>query len=78
MKTLPDIEQIIYALERQERALRAHADKLARQLDYSAEFPAEDADRMLEAIELLQRKEKASAEPTHGSRKRHEHVPTLP
>ena len=48
-----DVQQIIYALERQARALDAWADQLGSQGDYSAEFPAEDADRMREAIEML-------------------------
>lgn len=48
-----DLQQIIYALERQERALQAHADRLSAAMDYSAEFPAEDAERMREAVALL-------------------------
>lgn len=48
-----DVRQVVYALERAERALRLQADALHVQGDYSAEFPAEDADRMLEAIALL-------------------------
>ena len=48
-----DLQQIIYALERQERALQAHADRLCAELDYSAEFPFEDAERMREAVALL-------------------------
>lgn len=48
-----DIKQIIYALERQIAALEAHADKLHEDGDYSAEFPAEDAERLREAIKIL-------------------------
>lgn len=48
-----DIDQIIYALERQRESLKAHADRLIKDRDYSAEFPAADADRMQEAIMLL-------------------------
>lgn len=47
------LQQIVYALERQERALRAQADALHDQRDYSAELPAEDADRIREAVALL-------------------------
>jgi hypothetical protein len=49
----PEIKQIIYALERAEKQLRASADRLHEAHDYSAEFPAEDADRMREAMGLL-------------------------
>ncbi len=49
-----DVQQIIYALERQERALSLDAQNLTREHDYSAEFPAEDANRMREAIALIQ------------------------
>jgi hypothetical protein len=49
-----DVKQIVYALERARDALKRQADKLGAQGDYSAEFPAEDADRMTEAIALLQ------------------------
>ena len=45
--------QIIYALQRAERTLQAHADALSASLDYSAELPAEDAQRMREAQALL-------------------------
>ena len=48
-----DIAQIVYALERAESRLRAEADRLSEAGDYSAEFPAEDADRMREAITLI-------------------------
>ncbi|MBT2322564.1 hypothetical protein J7E62_09420 [Variovorax paradoxus] len=54
MTEIVDVQQIIYALERAERSLTAHADRLSRERDYSAEFPAEDAARMREAIALLQ------------------------
>lgn len=53
------IQQIIYALERQERALQAQSDALLAAMDYNAEFPAEDAERMREAQALL----KAMARP---------------
>lgn len=45
--------QVIFALERAERGLRAQADALLAQHDYNAEFPDADADRMLEAIQLI-------------------------
>ena len=48
-----DVKQIIHALERARDRLQAEADAMAPD-DYSAEFPAEDADRMREAITLLQ------------------------
>lgn len=48
-----DVDQVIYALERAERRLRAEADELMRRHDYNAEFPGEDADHMLEAIHLI-------------------------
>jgi hypothetical protein len=48
-----DVLQIVYALERCERRLRLEAEALSSQGDYSAEFPAEDADRVREAIALL-------------------------
>lgn len=51
---LPEtLKQIVYALQRQANALQAQADKLSDQLDYSAEFPAEDAERMREAIQIV-------------------------
>ena len=56
MTAVVDVKQIVYALERQARALQEHADRLHDQLDYSAQFPAEDAERMREAIALLQAK----------------------
>lgn len=49
-----DVQQVIYALERAERRLQRLADRLFDSRDYSAEFPAEDAQRMREAIQLLQ------------------------
>lgn len=48
-----DVQQIIYAMERAEQALEAQATQLGDQGDYSAEFPAEDAERMREGIRLL-------------------------
>ena len=58
------LKQIVYALERQERALQAQADRLNDQLDYSAEFPAEDAQRMREAIQIVS----AASEPPPKTR----------
>lgn len=49
----PSVDQIIYALERQITALQAQADRLHAAGDYSAELPAEDADRLREAIDAL-------------------------
>jgi hypothetical protein len=49
----PDIQQIIYALERQASDLQEHANRLSEKLDYSAQFPADDAERMREAIAIL-------------------------
>jgi hypothetical protein len=46
-------KQIIYALERAERRNQELADKLHDQHDYSAEFPAADADQIRKAIGLL-------------------------
>lgn len=57
----PDVEQIIYALERVETELHERGRLLFEQNDYSAEFPLEDADRMREAIGLLQRRVAVSA-----------------
>ncbi len=48
-----NLRQVIYALERARDANRAHAARLLAKLDYSAEFPAEDADRLDEAIRLI-------------------------
>lgn len=48
-----DLKQVIHALERARDRLQAEADAMEPD-DYSAEFPAEDADRMREAIILLQ------------------------
>jgi hypothetical protein len=47
------VRQIIYAMERAERRLQGEAEKLLEAGDYSSEFPAQDAVRMREAIELL-------------------------
>jgi hypothetical protein len=55
-RNIVDVRQVVYLLERAERALRAQADRLHAAGDYSAEFPAEDADRMREAIDLLRAK----------------------
>jgi hypothetical protein len=48
-----DVAQIVYALQRAERQLQWHADELHKNGDYAAEGPAEDAERMREAIALL-------------------------
>lgn len=55
MKTFTEEQrkQIVYALERQIKTLEDHANRLAAEHDYAAEFPAEDADRLREAIELV-------------------------
>jgi hypothetical protein len=50
---LPNTEQIMYALDRQIAALDAHAFRLQAVGDYSAEFPAEDADRLREAKAMI-------------------------
>jgi hypothetical protein len=49
-----DRDQVVYALQRQVAELQRHADQLYRQRDYGAEFPAEDAERMREAITIVQ------------------------
>jgi hypothetical protein len=49
----PNTEQIMYALDRQIAALAAHAFRLQAVRDYSAEFPAEDADRLREAKAMI-------------------------
>ena len=48
-----DVRQIVFALERARDRLQNEADVLCDRLDYNAEFFAEDADRMREAIVLL-------------------------
>ena len=48
-----DLKQIIHALERHARQQQALADKLHDERDYSAEFPAADAERLREAAALL-------------------------
>jgi hypothetical protein len=50
-----DVAQIIYALERQANDLQRFAEKLMRERDYSASFPAGDAARMREAVQILRR-----------------------
>lgn len=50
-----DVRQVVYALERQEKALLAHAEALG--VDYSAEFPSEDAERMKEAVTICRERE---------------------
>lgn len=48
-----DLKQVLHALGRAVNALEAQAERLGRQGDYSAEFPAEDAKNIRRAIELL-------------------------
>lgn len=48
-----DIQQVIYALERAAAFQQRQADRLHEAHDYSAEFWAEDAERLREAITLL-------------------------
>jgi len=59
----PDTGQILYALDRQIAALDAHALRLQAVGDYSAEFPAEDADRLREAKAMLAAAPVPQAEP---------------
>jgi hypothetical protein len=54
-------QQVIYALERQVAALDAQAEALGAEGDYSAEFPAHDADRLREAILGLAQLERVKA-----------------
>jgi len=48
-----DVEQVLYALERAASLQENQAQKLAEAGNYGAEFWAEDADRLREAIVLL-------------------------
>lgn len=48
-----DIQQVIYALERAAALQEGQAQRLHEARDYSAEFWAEDAERLREAITLL-------------------------
>lgn len=48
-----DLDQVIFALERAEKQLQEHADRLRDGHDYSAQFPAADAERMREAIDFI-------------------------
>lgn len=48
-----DVRQIVYALERQEQSLQSNARRLAEASDYAADFPGADAERMREAILIL-------------------------
>lgn len=54
-KKMPDIKQIIYALERARCSLEAQANKLAEDLNYDADFYAADAECMQEAIGVLEK-----------------------
>jgi chromosome segregation ATPase len=47
------IEQTVYALRRAERRLQAEADRLHEQGDPNAEFAAEDAERIRDAIAIV-------------------------
>lgn len=47
------LDQIVFALERAQVMLRREADNRIDNMDYSAEFPYEDAERLGEAIKLL-------------------------
>lgn len=49
-----DVQQVIYALERAATFQQRQADTLHVARDYSAELWAEDAERLREAITLLQ------------------------
>jgi hypothetical protein len=49
-----DLEQVIFALERAARLQDRRAQRLAAKRDYSAELWDEDAQRLREAITLLQ------------------------
>lgn len=51
----PDLNQIIYALDRARDELQRRADRLRVAHDYSSEFPYEDAQRIREAIMILKR-----------------------
>jgi hypothetical protein len=51
---MSDVQKIVYALERARDRLQAEANALCDQLDYNAELPAEDADCMREAINILE------------------------
>ena len=48
-----DFDQIRYALERSITRLQVLAEELFEQRNYSAEFPAEDADRLREALQII-------------------------
>jgi hypothetical protein len=48
-----DVQQVIYALERAAALQEGQAQRLLEACDYSAEFWAEDAERLREAITLL-------------------------
>lgn len=52
--TVSQQEQILFALNRQIASLEYHADSLMSKRDYSAEFPAEDAERLDEAKQLIE------------------------
>lgn len=56
-----DVAQVIHALERSIRSLDHQANQLAALGDYAAEHPAEDAQRLREAIALLNNSHRAPA-----------------
>lgn len=53
LPTKDDLMQSVYALERAEQDLRRLAERLMNQRDYSAEFPAADADSIARLLPLL-------------------------
>jgi hypothetical protein len=62
MNVADDIQQIIHSLERVRTDLQARADTLHDDHDYSAEFPANDAENVTKAIALLNGEKKRLAE----------------
>lgn len=48
-----DRQQVVYALERQERWLQQQCDALSAQHDYDCMFFEADAERMREAVQLI-------------------------
>lgn len=49
----PEVRQVLYALDRQIAALTKQSDDLARARDYSAEFPAADAEALQQARRIV-------------------------
>ncbi len=56
-----DTQLVIYALRRVQSEQQALADKLHDAHDYNAELPAHDAERLGEAIELVQQRDQLLA-----------------